>query len=102
MEGTVAFALDPEENESRVIHELVDFRGKSVFEIGSGEGRLSWRVADAATSVLAIDPNEARIGVARRFQEQARRSNVTFQVADVTTVEIFNEAFDVAILSWSI
>jgi ubiquinone/menaquinone biosynthesis C-methylase UbiE len=96
------FALDPEENESRVVHELVDFRDKAVLEVGSGDGRLTWRFANAAVAVLAIDPNEARIEIARRSQEQTRRSNVTFRVADVTTVDLPKETFDVALLSWSI
>jgi ubiquinone/menaquinone biosynthesis C-methylase UbiE len=99
----MSFALDPEEYESRVIHELVDFRGKHVLEIGPGEGRLTWRFADRAATVLALDPNEARIEVARKSTAAAApRSKVTFQVADVITAALPKGAFDVAVLSWSL
>src|SRR5438552_3300086 len=98
----MSFALDPEENESRVIHELVDFHGKDVLEIGPGEGRLTWRFADRAATVLALDPNETRIEVARKSMAEPIRSKVTFKVADVTTAALPKETFDVAILSWSL
>ena len=58
--------LDPEELETRAIHELVDFSGKDVLEIGCGEGRMTWRFASLAASVLAIDPDESAIATARR------------------------------------
>ncbi len=54
----MTFALDPEETESRVLHSLVDFDGKDVLEVGCGNGRLTWRFADRAASVMALDPNE--------------------------------------------
>ena len=37
--------LDPEETETRVLHELIDFTGKDVLEIGCGDGRMTWRFA---------------------------------------------------------
>ena len=37
--------LDPEGVETRVLHDLVDFRGKDVLEIGCGDGRMTWRYA---------------------------------------------------------
>ena len=39
---------DPEGVERRTIHDLVDFNGKGVFEVGCGEGRMTWLYADAA------------------------------------------------------
>ena len=47
---------DPEGAETQVIHDLVDFRGRAVLEIGCGDGRLTWRICDLAGSVLALDP----------------------------------------------
>lgn len=61
----VSVALDPDEAESRCIHELVDFTGKDVLEIGCGDGRLTWRYADRAVRVLTLDPKEADIERAR-------------------------------------
>ena len=50
--------IDPEGVETRVVHDLIDFSAKNVLEIGCGDGRLTWRFADAAASVLAFDPRK--------------------------------------------
>ena len=52
---------DPEGVEKRTLHDLVDFNGKGVFEVGCGEGRMTWLYADAATSVLGFDPKKTRL-----------------------------------------
>ena len=50
--------LDPEENESDALLNLpVAWRGASVLEIGSGDGRLTWRYADKVARVDAIEPD---------------------------------------------
>ena len=48
--------IDPEEVETRVIHDLIDFVGKDVLEIGCGEGRMTWRFADVAASGACLRP----------------------------------------------
>lgn len=60
-ENGMSCVLDPDENETRAVHDLVTFAGKDVLEIGSGEGRLTWRFAHQAASVLALDLNQIRI-----------------------------------------
>ena len=57
---------DPEGVENRIIHELVDFKDNDVFEIGCGEGRMTWLYANEAASVLAFDPDEPAIDAARK------------------------------------
>ncbi|MEE9198878.1 MAG: class I SAM-dependent methyltransferase [Dehalococcoidia bacterium] len=98
----MATALDPEGVETRVIHDLVDFRGRGVLEIGCGDGRLTWRYADDAASVLAIDPKEARIAQAQEHTSDALRDTVTFKAVDISTFEPPEAAFDIALFSWSI
>jgi ubiquinone/menaquinone biosynthesis C-methylase UbiE len=73
-----------------------------VLEIGCGDGRLTWRFADQAASVLAIDPKEAEIAVAKERTPDGLRSRVSFKVADVRTVELPENAFDAAVISWSL
>ena len=63
---------DPEGVERRTLHDLVDFNGKGVFEVGCGEGRMTWLYADAAASVLGFDPNEDSIALAREQTPDAR------------------------------
>lgn len=94
--------LDPEEAETRAIHELIDFTGKDVLEVGSGDGRLTWRFAEAAHSVLGLDPAAAAIEQARAESPERLKEKVSFAVADMTTVELPHAAFDVAVLSWSL
>ena len=93
---------DPNEVETRVIRDLVDFKGKDVLEVGCGEGRMTWRYADIARSVLAIDPDEAAITIATEKTPSKLRSRVAFMATDITQLAIADDAFDIAILSWSI
>lgn len=37
----MAALLDPEEAETRVIHDLIDFVGKDVLDVGCGDGRMT-------------------------------------------------------------
>ena len=49
--------LDPEHNESNALFSLpITWTGKSVLEIGSGDGRLTWRYADKVERIVAIEP----------------------------------------------
>jgi ubiquinone/menaquinone biosynthesis C-methylase UbiE len=95
-------ALDPEEAETRTIHDLIDFTGRDVLEIGCGEGRLTRRFASGARSVLGVDLDAESIALAPAQLPESLRSVVTFQVADITALELPTAAFDVAILSWSL
>ena len=100
--GKMDSTFDPEGVETRIVHRLVDFLGKDVLEIGCGDGRLTWRYADQAASVLAIDPKENKIALARESTPAHLRSSVTFQTADIASLDAPEAAFDIAILSWSI
>lgn len=95
-------SIDPEGTEIRVIHELVDFSGADVLEVGCGDGRLTWRYADGAASVLALDPNEEKIARATEAMPAPLRSKTSFAVADITEAELSPNAYDVAILSHSL
>ena len=48
--------VDPEQNETRALFGFVDLDGRRVLEIGSGDGRLTWRYADRAAHVTAVEP----------------------------------------------
>lgn len=98
----MAYRLDPEQTETRIIHALVDFAGQDVLEIGCGNGRLTWRFAEQARSVLALDPKAAEIEQARGQMPAALSRRVTFEAGDITTIELPEHSFDVAVLSWSI
>ena len=98
----MASALDPESIETRVVHRLVNFTRKDVLEVGCGDGRLTWRYANQATSVLAIYPRESKIALAREHTPKHLRSSGTFQTADIAAFNAPEASFDIAMFSWSI
>ncbi|MGH2830747.1 MAG: class I SAM-dependent methyltransferase [Actinomycetota bacterium] len=93
---------DPEENEVRALHSLVDFGGKRVLEIGCGDGRLTWRYAGEAASVTAVDPVATEIESAIAATPASLRRRVRFRVGDATTQGFRPGAYDLAILSYSL
>lgn len=97
-------ARDPEGAEPRVLGELADFTGKDVLEIGSGEGRLTWRYAERTRSVYGIDADKASVAAAHvaLAEHPHLRSRVTFEVMDVAATAPPAGAFDVALLAWSL
>lgn len=98
----MAVTRDPEQAETRVLHDLVNFTGKDVLEIGCGDGRFTWRYAARARSVLALDPDEAAVAQARADLPAHLRDRVRFAVGDITTAELPTATFDVVALSWSL
>lgn len=96
--------IDPENNESGALFDLVDFAGRRVLEIGCGDGRLTWRYADRAAQVTAIDPSAEAIGRAREDMPEELRGRVEFRNV---AFEAFAAAsgpsrFDLVMLSWSL
>jgi len=98
----MAVVHDPEHAETRVIHELIDFSGTDVLEVGCGDGRLTRRYAARTRSVLALDPDAAAIEQARASLPEQLRHTVSFQVADITSLELPPAAFDVVVCSYSL
>lgn len=98
----MSLLIDPEGTEIAVIHDLVDFSGADVLEVGCGDGRLTWRYAQETASVLAMDVNGEKIERAAKGTPAALRSKVGFLLADVSKVELSAEAYDVVILSHSL
>jgi ubiquinone/menaquinone biosynthesis C-methylase UbiE len=95
-------ALDPEGMETRVLRSLVRMDGRDVLEIGSGNGRLTWRYAERAASVVGLEPEETHVLRARAAMPAALRNRIDFRVADAASVELPDAAFDVVVFAWSI
>jgi 2-polyprenyl-3-methyl-5-hydroxy-6-metoxy-1,4-benzoquinol methylase len=96
--------LDPEENETRALFDLVDLGGRDVLEVGCGDGRLTWRYAERAAHVTAIDPFADAIERARASMPGTSRGRVDLHhiaLADFAAARD-SSTFDVAILSWSL
>ena len=96
--------VDPEGDETDALFDLVELEGREVLEIGCGDGRLTWRYADRAAHVTAIDPFEDAIARAQRRLSEAPTERIEFRRE---AFEVFADAsdadvFDVALLSWSL
>ena len=94
--------LDPEDSETVALHDFAgSFAGRRVLEVGCGDGRLTWRYADQAARVVAIDPDADDIAVAREDLPPRLRDRVEFHAAGIEAFDA-REPFDIAILSWSL
>ncbi len=100
----MAVILDPEKNETRALFEMVDFEGKQVLEIGSGDGRLTWLYADRAAHVTAIEPFAKSLDKANESLPGELKGHVSFQNISFEDFAAASEAaaFDAVILSWSL
>ncbi len=93
---------DPEDTEINALHDYADFIGKRVLEIGCGDGRLTWRYAERAASVVAIDPKAEDIEIALEDCPADLRHKIEFRAARLEELDIPEEKFDLALLSWSL
>lgn len=96
------FTIDPEGAETGALGEMADLSGADVLEVGCGDGRLTLRYAEQAASVLAIDTAADEVETARDATPRRLRPTVTFEVADITEVDLAPAAYDVAILAHSL
>ncbi len=93
---------DPEDTETKALDDYADFTGKRVLEIGCGDGRLTWRYADRAASIVAIDPDADDIATALDDCPAELRDKIDFRLLRLEELIIPAEKFDLALLSWSL
>jgi ubiquinone/menaquinone biosynthesis C-methylase UbiE len=93
---------DPQGTETHYLHQLGRLEGARVLEVGCGEGRLTWRYAQAARSIVAIDPNRERLVAAPQACPPEWRERVHFVQADAERPALRHGEFDRAILAWTL
>jgi 16S rRNA A1518/A1519 N6-dimethyltransferase RsmA/KsgA/DIM1 with predicted DNA glycosylase/AP lyase activity len=94
--------IDPEGAETKALDAIVDLTDRSILEIGAGDGRLTWRLAARARSVLALEPRKQDVARARKSMPPELRGRVRFVATDATTYRYPRARFDIAVLSWSL
>jgi len=96
--------VDPEGNETSALFSLVDLSGKNVLEIGSGDGRLTWRFADKASHVTGIEPFAQSVALANQNIPHELKDRIEFHQAGVDeyAANAQEESFDVILLSWAL
>jgi 2-polyprenyl-3-methyl-5-hydroxy-6-metoxy-1,4-benzoquinol methylase len=100
----MAVRIDPEGNETDALFDLVELEGREVLEIGCGDGRLTWRYADRAAHVTAIEPFEDAIVRAQKRLSEAPNERIEFLHVAFEDFAAAGDAdiVDVALLSWSL
>ena len=93
---------DPEGREVEYLENIGKLVGQRVIEIGAGEGRMTWRYAPMADSVVAIDPDHERLTEAGRSSPEELSTKVQFALAKAQSLPFRDESFDAAIFAWSL
>jgi predicted RNA methylase len=94
--------IDPDGVEPATIRGLVELQGRSVLDVGCGQGRLSFACAAEGARVFAFDPDEEAIATARAETPAAVGRRVRFEVAHAREIELPKGEFDLALFSWSL
>jgi 2-polyprenyl-3-methyl-5-hydroxy-6-metoxy-1,4-benzoquinol methylase len=98
----VAVTIDPEGRELEALARVVDFEGLRVLDVGCGDGRLVWRIAPAAESVLGIDVDEELVATARSETPLALRRKVEFRASSIVELDEPPARFDLVFFTWSL
>jgi cyclopropane fatty-acyl-phospholipid synthase-like methyltransferase len=98
----VASIKDPDGAEIEALAQLIDFTGLRVLEVGSGDGRLTWRYAHAAEAVVGIEPDAEQVAIAQAAMPPELADRVTLRVLDAEQLNEPPGFFDAAFLTWSL
>ena len=93
---------DPERNESRYLHQFVDFTNQRVLEIGCGEGRMTWQYARMPQFNIGIDPDPDALRIAKVDRPADMENKALFACASSEYLPFSKETFDIAVLAWSL
>ena len=91
--------MDPLGAEPQAILGAADFNNARVLEIGSGDGRLTFRYARKSLSAVGIDLKQPEILSAVRNCSADLRSRVRFARASAATLPFRDEVFDIVLLA---
>ncbi len=93
---------DPEGIEIKTVLKHLSFDGKEVLEIGCGDGRLTFKYAEMARRVVAIDPLEEGIEKAKSDQPKNLHRRLEFRVGRGEALAFPDQSFEVVFFSWSL
>jgi ubiquinone/menaquinone biosynthesis C-methylase UbiE len=93
---------DPENRESRILNQYADLKNSRVLEIGCGEGRLTWKYANASSLTIGFDLDHDALRVARADTPYDLQGHVHFAEASAKYIPFSKETFDIAVLAWSL
>jgi 2-polyprenyl-3-methyl-5-hydroxy-6-metoxy-1,4-benzoquinol methylase len=98
----VGVTIDPDGRELEALARVVDLEALRVLDVGCGDGRLVWRIAPAAESVLGIDVDGELIETATRKTPPKLRGRVEFRESSVVELDEPPARFDLVFFTWSL
>jgi ubiquinone/menaquinone biosynthesis C-methylase UbiE len=93
---------DPEGTEIEALQRTGAIDSRNVLEIGCGTGRLIWRYASMAASTVGVDLDSEQLAEALTTRPQTVQTQVAFILAGAEKLPFPDEAFQCAILGWSL
>lgn len=93
---------DPENSELKKLLDFADLADAHVLEVGSGEGRLTWKYAAASKRTVGLDPDQDALRIARADCPADLRKRVAWIAASAVNIPFAKETFDRAVLAWSL
>ena len=93
---------DPEGIEIEFLNRTGAVHGRKVVEIGCGNGRLIWRYANLAASVVGVDPDSERLAEALTTRPKTVETWAAFAQTEAEMLPFPDEAFETAFLAWSL
>jgi 2-polyprenyl-3-methyl-5-hydroxy-6-metoxy-1,4-benzoquinol methylase len=94
----MAIVEDPEGHETAALGEAFpSFAGLRILEIGAGDGRLTRHYADAAASIIAIDPDADAIADLR-----SEMPRVDARPIGIEELVLPDRSVDVVVFAWSL
>jgi ubiquinone/menaquinone biosynthesis C-methylase UbiE len=94
---------DPADLELTTLRRMAPIAGQRVVEIGTGDGRLAWPLAPEAALWVAVEPDPTELSVAAGdFADSAPGPAVRLLRADGRALALADEAFDLALFTWSL
>ncbi len=104
MDEPNSIQIDPEGTETKRLLEIADIAHagrRRVLDIGCGDGRLTWRYANTASAVTAIDLDADQLRIAMIDRPGNLAEKVSLARADSVKLPFESEAFDLAVFAWS-
>jgi ubiquinone/menaquinone biosynthesis C-methylase UbiE len=95
--------MDPAGSEIRALRQAVQWKGKRVLEIGSGDGRLTLRLAAfGPRHIDAVDPDAGRLRLARKTLPAVYAGRISYHMGRAERLRYPRNQFDIVIFSWAL
>jgi 2-polyprenyl-3-methyl-5-hydroxy-6-metoxy-1,4-benzoquinol methylase len=98
----MAVVIDPEGRELEALAKVIDFTGLRVLDVGCGDGRLVWRIAPEADTVLGIDVDGELVETAKEETPPKLRDKVELREASIVELDEPPRRFDLVFFTWSL